>query len=115
MTTPNLQTTDAVVQQQLATLEGRIEAMQRAGQTVLSISEMIENNFRAQCSQTYLTKMADWQDQYQRLGKDYSDLVEKLTAGHKMIDSAHDEAVHTAQSFMTLPPAAQDVVNTLNP
>ncbi len=99
MATNTLQTEDAAVQAVLNTLESHVQTMMSACNNVESINSDIQANFQAECSTAYQQRINDWQDRYTQLKNAYQTFTESVSAGHKTINNAHDEALQTASGW----------------
>ncbi|MGW3635121.1 hypothetical protein ACWD7F_34130 [Streptomyces sp. NPDC005122] len=65
----------------------------------MSIKDDIQRNFQAACSTQYQQKIDDWEAKYRQLQDAYQGFQEKLSSGHRQIDSAHNDALETGSSW----------------
>ncbi|MFD4395784.1 hypothetical protein [Kitasatospora sp. NPDC058478] len=114
MTTPNLQTDDAVVRSVLATLETHIETMLRAAGQVEAVNGEVQQHFQAACSTAYQGKIHDWQTRYGQLRSAYDTFHGSFSTGHQHVNNAHDEALGYTGSWGSGGPGSE-VYNGLNP
>ncbi|MFC8448886.1 hypothetical protein [Kitasatospora sp. NPDC057223] len=111
MSTPGLQTEDAVVQSVLATLETHMQSMRTAGQNVEAVNGEIQQHFQAACSTAYQQRIADWQEKYRQLQQAYDTFHAGLARGHQGINNAHTEALGLGSGWS---PGSNNVFNVLN-